>query len=208
MLLWDVDTQVDFLAPDGHLYVPGSEKIIPNLRRLTAWADQHHVPIVSSACAHRPGDSELRQYGQHCMIGTPGQQKVPGTLLQSRFVVPNQPVELPNLREFEQVIIEKQEFDFATNPNAGAILRQFAQISEVVLYGVVTEICVAAAARSLLAYGRKVSLVGDAVAELDRTKAEAFVAEFTSRGGTLITTSQVTCSSEEVRLEAREKHAQ
>jgi hypothetical protein len=48
-----------------------------------------------------------------------------------------------------------------------------------------------------LGFGRKVSLVRDAVAAVDRTKAAAFVIEFTSGGGTLVTTSQVTGSSED-----------
>lgn len=194
MLLWDVDTQVDFLTPTGRLYVPGAEKIVPNLRRLTIWAGEHQVPVISSACAHQPGDPELQTYGEHCMAGTPGQQKVPESLLANRFVVPNRKLELPSLRNFQQIIIEKQEFDFATNPNFQEIVSQFETISEIVLYGVVTEICVAAAARSLFAMGRRLLLVSDAVAELDARKAEAFVAEFTSHGGTLITTNQVVAS--------------
>ena len=194
MLLWDVDTQVDFLDPAGRLYVPGAEKILPNLRRLTMWAGQYHLPVISSACAHEPGDPELQTYGQHCMVGTPGQQKVAESLLPNRFVVPNRPIQLPSLKGFEQVIIEKQAFDFATNPNSREVVRQFEGTPAIVLYGVVTEICVATAARSLFAISRKLWLVRDAIAELDAPKAESFIAEFTSRGGRLATTSQVIAS--------------
>jgi len=35
---WDGDTQRDFLEPAGALYVPASERIIPNLGRLTRLA--------------------------------------------------------------------------------------------------------------------------------------------------------------------------
>jgi nicotinamidase/pyrazinamidase len=190
MLFWDVDTQADFLVPGGRLYVTGGESIIPNLRLLTAWAGEHHVPVISSACAHQPGDPELQIYGQHCMAGTAGQQKVPETLLPNRCVVPNRPVEVPHLKEFQQIIIEKQAFDFATNPNSEQILRQFEISLEIALYGVVTELCVAATARSLLAFGYRISLVRDAVAELDATRAEAFVAELISRGGKLVTVNE------------------
>ena len=34
VIFWDVDTQVDFMLQGGKLYVPGAEKLIPNLRRL------------------------------------------------------------------------------------------------------------------------------------------------------------------------------
>ena len=195
MLLWDVDTQVDFLSPSGRLYVPGSERIIPNLGRLTAWAASRHVPIVSSACAHQPGDPELEIYGQHCMVGTPGQQKVPESLREKRFIVPNRRIELPDLKQFEQVIIEKQAFDFATNPNAAYVLEQL-NPTKIALYGVVTEICVAAAARSLLSPGRKMYLVRDAVAELDADKAQAFLTEFVECGGNLTSVEQVLASSD------------
>ena len=47
-LFWDVDTQFDFMYPDGKLYVPGAETIIPNLQCLTSFAAQHQIPIVAS----------------------------------------------------------------------------------------------------------------------------------------------------------------
>jgi nicotinamidase/pyrazinamidase len=191
MLLFDVDTQIDFLVPDGRLYVPHSETIRPHLGTLTSWAAEQRVPLISTACAHQPGDSELQLYGQHCMRGTPGQQKVPETVLPNHIVVPNRPLALPDLRSFQQVIIEKQHFDFATNPNSQQALQQFGSALEIVLYGVVTEICVAAAARSLLQWGHKVSVVGEAIAGLDSVKAEAFAAELTGRGGRLVTLAEV-----------------
>ncbi len=34
VILWDVDTQVDFMLPDGKLYVPEAEEAIPAMKRL------------------------------------------------------------------------------------------------------------------------------------------------------------------------------
>ena len=186
MLLWDVDTQVDFMVPEGRLYVPGAEGIVPNLRRLTRWADENGVPVVSSACAHQPDDPELQEFGPHCMAGTPGQQKIPETLLPNRFIVFNRPIELPDLHTFQQIIIEKQAFDVFTNPNADEVLRRCGENLSIVLYGVVTDICVASAAWSLLERGRQVQLVADAVHALDPAKAVKFLAEFRERGGEIV----------------------
>jgi nicotinamidase-related amidase len=57
---------------------------------------------------------------------------------------------------------------------------------------VVTEICVKNAALGLLASGRKVKLVTDAVRSLDDTKCAQFLQEFTAAGGELTTVRQIT----------------
>lgn len=192
MLCWDVDTQVDFLSPHGRLYVPGAESILPNLARLTQYAAGKRYLLISSACAHLPGDPELTTFGQHCMAGTPGQQKVSQSLLHSRYIVPNRRIELPDLKAFQQIIIEKQAFDPFTNPNTDAVLQQIGPALQITLYGVVTDICVAATADSLLARGHRVSLVMDAICALDVEKAARFVEDFQLRGGLVTTTDQVT----------------
>ena len=34
LLLWDVDTQVDFVLPHGKLYVPTAEETVPAMKSL------------------------------------------------------------------------------------------------------------------------------------------------------------------------------
>jgi len=191
-ILWDVDTQADFMLPGGKLYVPGAEGIIPNLERLTRWAAASRVLVVASADAHQPDDPEFQQYPPHCVAGTPGQKKIPETLLTAEVVIPNRPVEVPpNLTEFDQVIIEKQKFDVFTNPNIDAIMRQLGSPAQVFVYGVVTEICVACAVRGLLDRGFKPALVTDAIRALDESQGRALIEEVEERGGRLVTTDQV-----------------
>lgn len=192
LLLWDVDTQVDFMSPGGRLYVPGAEQIVPNLRRLTRWAADNDVPVISSACAHLEGDPELEEFGPHCMVGTAGQQKIAETLLSSRLVVPNRLVEVRDLGGFRQIILEKQAFNVFTNPNADEVVRRFGENLSIVLYGVVTEICVASAAWELMERGHQVQLVSDAVCALDTAEAQAFLGEFRERGGTMAKADAVT----------------
>ena len=75
----DIDTQRDFLEPSGALYVAGSQEILPNLERLTRFAQTHRIPILATACAHSADDPELTQFPPHCMAGTEGQKRVSET---------------------------------------------------------------------------------------------------------------------------------
>lgn len=195
-IFWDVDTQVDFLHPGGKLYVPGAEKILPNLRRLTDWARENNILIVASADAHREGDEEFQQYPPHCLAGTPGQKKVAETTLPNPLVVPNLAAPLPaGLDAAGQIVLEKQRFDVFTNPNTEALLGRLGRELDIVLYGVVTEICVAAAARGLLGRGYRPRLVRDAVHHLDEAKARALFEEVERGGGRLVMTADVCARS-------------
>ena len=52
---------------------------------------------------------------------------------------------------YEQIILEKQELDVFSNPNTHQLLERLGTVREIVLYGVVTEICVARTGRGLCA---------------------------------------------------------
>lgn len=191
-ICWDVDTQVDFLSPSGKLYVPGAEEIVANLAKLTQWAKASGTLVISTACAHRPEDPEFAQWGEHCVLGTEGQKKVPETLLPRRMTIPSRKSKVPTaLGAFQQVIIEKQHFDVFRNPNTITLLDILDDELEVVLYGVVAEVCVACAGRGLMDYGARVHLVKDAIAHIDEKQADEFVAYVRDNGGVVIDTKSV-----------------
>ena len=191
LLFWDVDTQFDFMHPAGKLYVPGAGTIISNLQRLTACAAQHGIPIVASTDAHLETDPEFRQYPPHCLAGTPGQKKVEGTLLPHHFIIPNRKIELPSdLGCYPEILLEKQTVDVFTNPNTDSLVKLLGD-RDIILYGVVTEICVDRTARGLILRDYSVHLVSDAIRHLDAHRAQATVHYVRQRGGHLVTTSEV-----------------
>jgi nicotinamidase/pyrazinamidase len=191
-IFWDEDTQVDFMRPEGKLYVPGAESIIPKLAQLTEWARAHRVLVVGSVDAHTPSDPEFQQYPPHCLAGTPGQKKIPETQLTAELIIPNRPVQLPeNMDDYDQIILEKQTVDVFTNPNTEALLAWLGKERPVVLYGVFTDVCVAHAARGLLDRGHKVTLVTDAIYPIDPAKGQALIEEVVRRGGRLVTTDEI-----------------
>jgi len=197
VVFWDVDTQVDFMLPGGKLYVPGAEKIIPNLKRLVDVTRQKRVLLVSSADAHLPDDEEFKDFPPHCVQGTSGQKKIPETLTASPVVVPNVPdARLPEgFAAGQQVLIEKRKLDVFTNPNIEAVLERVvksvaSERPEFVVFGVATEYCVACAAAGLLERGHRVAIVTDAMETLDPAVGRRTLAELVSRGARLITTEE------------------
>ena len=77
LVFWVVDAQADFMLPGGKLYVPGAEKLLPNIRKLTDAARRGHVFLVSHGCYHTQDDPEFSTFPPHCIKGTPGADFVP-----------------------------------------------------------------------------------------------------------------------------------
>jgi len=188
-VFFDIDTQIDFLFPAGALYVPGAEKIVPSIVRLNRHASSHAITVVSTTCAHTENDPEFREWPAHCVVDTVGQRKPAATLLDRRLVIPNKTVEFA-LADAQQVILEKQALDLFTNPNLSRLLETLTA-DQYVVYGVVTEYCVRCAAMGLLATGKPVSLVTDAVETLNKEDSSRMLREFTSQGGLLATADEI-----------------
>ena len=162
-VFFDVDTQLDFVSPGGSLYVPGAEKRIPAIAALNARAPR----LISTVDAHIENDPEFRVWPPHCIIGTFGQHKPAATLVSN------------------QIVFEKTTTDAFLHSGLKPLLAELSA-DRYVVYGVVTEICVRFAALGLLAIGKHVDVVTDAIECLNPAARNAFFAEFTSRGGRLI----------------------
>ncbi len=103
-VFWEVDVQADFMLPGGKLYVPGAEKLLPNIRKLTDAARRDEVFLVSHGCFHPPDDPEFQQFPPHCLKGTPGAEFVPEALANNFARIENRPTEkLPeDLTNYQQ----------------------------------------------------------------------------------------------------------
>jgi nicotinamidase/pyrazinamidase len=186
-ILWDVDTQVDFVRADGKLAVPDAEAALPAMARLVTAARAAGIPHVASADDHELTDVEISEtpdysstYPPHCLRGTRGAEKVPET--EQDDPVPLALTEVPEhwLRGREFLILKKH-FDPFTNPNADRLL-ELLDPDEIVLFGVATDICDDAAVNALLDRGRRVAFVEDAARALDPAKGEACMASWRGRG--------------------------
>ncbi len=209
-ILVDVDTQHDFCDPAGALFVRGAEALAPAFRALSRTAVNHDVPIVGSVDSHAfdawefagaPSagpNGERPGFPPHCVKGTAGWLKIPGTLAERTRFVPN--VELPRgaIAELarrnapQMLLLEKEVYSLFENPNAEAVLDELGghEPARYVVFGVATDYCVRAATLGLVERhphphgggGSEVWLVRDAIAAVDAAAGERAIAECARRG--------------------------
>jgi nicotinamidase/pyrazinamidase len=191
LAFFDFDTQIDFMDPDGSLYVIGAEEIKPRLKQLMDYARAHHIPILSAADAHPPHDPSFAQWPPHCVVGTAGQQRIPETRLPDAYVVPNRPGAFQAPREWPaQIVIEKQEYDASTNTNFDAILKELGE-RRFVVFGVATEYCVRSTVLSLRKKGIAVQLVTDAIRPITEEDGRIALEEMADAGAEFVITADV-----------------
>jgi nicotinamidase/pyrazinamidase len=191
-ILWEVDVQRDFMLPGGKLYVPGAEKLLSNIRRLTDLAREGRVLLVSHGCFHAPDDPEFKIFPPHCVKGTTGSELVPEALTEDFVRVANEvDAKLPgDLFQHQQILLEKQTLNIFESRHADELVQRLGNRAEFVVFGVVTEYCVGFAARGLLERGRRVAVVRDAIETLKREDGDKKIAELTSIGARVIDTEQ------------------
>jgi nicotinamidase/pyrazinamidase len=195
-LLWDVDTQVDFVDPRGKLAVPHAIAALPAMARLVAAARAAGIPHVASADDHELTDAEISEtpdyattYPPHCLRGTRGAQKIAETAQHDP--VPLALTEVPGRwLEGREFLLLKKSFDAFTNPNAGRLL-ELLDPDEVIVFGVATDVCDDAAIRGLLARGRAVTFVEEASRGLDEARTAACLAAWRESGVRFATVDEV-----------------
>ncbi|HTJ85180.1 MAG TPA: isochorismatase family protein [Polyangiaceae bacterium] len=202
-VLIDVDVQNDFCDPSGALFVAGSpcELFASIVRR----ALDRRVPILGSVDSHAfdawefassgaaGPNGERPNFPDHCVKGTWGWLKVPGTL-PSRFRfsprVAGQDVdalagELVR-RESQALYFEKEVYSLFANPNAAgtldALARSASEPLEAWVFGVATDYCVKAAVLGLRERGLETVLIEDAVRGITPAGTETALAEMRAAG--------------------------
>jgi nicotinamidase/pyrazinamidase len=178
IIFWNVDTQRDFVDPDGKLYVAGAEKLKPVWKRITDFAAERNIIVVNTADYHFPDAGEISRnpdyihtFPPHCIAGTDGSGFVEETEPQTPLII-NWDEEIPfeALQKFiensRNIVILKNVFDmFAGNPNTDNVMK-ILNPETVIVYGVTTNVCVDFAVKGLAERTCKVYVISDAIKEL------------------------------------------
>jgi nicotinamidase/pyrazinamidase len=203
-ILWDVDTQVDFMEPSGKLYVPGANDVAAAMERLVDAARAARIVHVASADDHELTDPEISEtpdfrntYPPHCLRGTRGAEKILETKQRDPLplsLVPYPPGLVPRLiAGRREILLLKKNFDVFTNPNADPLVAAL-DPDEIVVFGVATDVCDDAAILGFLQRGRRVRFVEDAARGLDEARVAACTAVWRERGVEFSTAEEVVAS--------------
>lgn len=198
LVFWNVDTQHDFMDPDGSLYVPGAEEIKPSLAALTGHARRQGIRILGSVDCHSAGDPEMQANGGpfpfHCMAGSPGQRMIPETEPMDPLFVENREYDRAELQQVlshqGEILFEKQHYDVFTNPNTARVTRGLGVLKAVV-YGVATDYCNRAAVIGLRREGIAVRIVRDAIKAVTEAGGRAALEEMAALGVRPVTLAEV-----------------
>ena len=114
LVFWEVDAQADFMLPGGKLYVPGAEKLLPNIRRLTDAARRGAFFWSRMAAITRRDDPEfaifpaaLCQRHARRQSGSRGSDRAGRHRPERcrRLALPD------DLSRYQQILLEKQTLD-------------------------------------------------------------------------------------------------
>ena len=188
----DLNTQADFLMPDGAFPVSNRATMLPAVQQLMAWARDQRVPVISSLEAHRASEFQ-KGLPAHCIDRTRGQQKVPCTLLPRRLLVQgDNTFDLPTdpFRRHQQIIFTKRDADFLSNPKADRLIN-----AQRPAYWIITGVAATHSVKSLtlglLARNFRVVVARDASGYWSPTDGEHAFRQMEAKGALMATVDEL-----------------
>lgn len=179
LIFWDVDTQFDFMKPEGTLYVPGAESIIDKVSEVRKFALQNGCSMIADIDWHSPGNEEISEspdfnktFPPHCMAGSPGSERlgylgdIPIEYIEIDKMPPDKLKKLVEKEQFH-VVIKKESIDAFDNPNTDRLV-EHVKPKAVAVFGVALDFCVKYVLHGLAKHnGIKRILLRDVVKGLD-----------------------------------------
>jgi nicotinamidase-related amidase len=194
-VLVDVNTQRDFLLADGGACIRNHRRVLAHIRRMMAWARTRSIPTIST-CEVYP-DANSNGDPRFCIDGTPGQQKISYTVMNSHITFPaDGSTDLPRdmLRRYQQVVLHKRCVDPFDEPRIDRLLSEVCA-AEFIVIGTCAETAVKAAVLGLLQRDKRVSVVVDAVGYHDSREAKMAFRKMEAKGARLVETRRLAGTS-------------
>jgi len=189
-ILFDVDTQQDFMNSDGALYVPGAEKLKRKIAREVIRALQNGIQIVGSLDIHDGTEAEMIENGgpfpRHCMEDTLGAQKIEET--PNEYIVIN-PGDYDNIKDAidtkTPIYFSKTTYDVFENPELEKFITKYG-VKEARIIGVATDYCIKAAVLGMQNLGVHCVVLTDAIAGIDKNTSKNALIEMENAGAEIV----------------------
>lgn len=178
ILFWNVDTQYDFINPNGKLYVKGAEEIKAKLETLSLLAEKNNIKVINTSDYHSADDDEISNnpdfintFPSHCIAKSPGAEFIVETKPKDDFIEllhdkEYSAEEIKNICLHRNIIIRKNKFDvFTGNIHTSKIL-DILKPEKIYVYGVSTNVCVDWAVKGLAKKKIEIIVINDAIKEL------------------------------------------
>ncbi len=149
-----IDMVNDFIEEGKDLEVPEGREIIPNIENLIREARDNDIPVIYSKDSHTRGDDEFEDWPPHSLEGTEGSEVI-------KELKP----------EEEDIIIKKHSFSSFRGTELEERLKSLG-IDEIILVGVLTDICILHAAIDAYYKDYEVIVPEDCVATVSQKKQE------------------------------------
>jgi nicotinamidase-related amidase len=149
-----IDMLNDFVRKDGALPVPFAEELIEPIKKTIERFRSRKLPVIYVCDSHMPDDEEFKVWGEHAVKGSYG----------ARVVEELSP-------ENSDVIIYKRRFSGFFGTDLDLTLKEKG-IEEVVLTGVLTNICVLYTGSDAYQLGYRVTVLKDCVGAADSSMHE------------------------------------
>jgi len=202
-LFWDVDTQFDFMMPQGKLYVPGAEAIVGAVSDTRRLALDNGFSILADVDWHSTADPEISDapdfketFPAHCIAGSPGAERVgylgvlPVDYLGTEKIPADRLQKLVDKDQFH-IVVRKTQLNVFGNPNTAELLKLI-RPQRVVVFGVALDFCVYWVIKGLATFPDvKPYVLSDVVRGLGSRPDEQIYAEFRQMGVEITTLSKI-----------------
>ena len=195
-VLVDINTQKDYLLPEGVACIRNHRRVLAHIRRMMAWARTTDMPIIST-CEVHPSNGSHDGPPACCVDGSVGQEKIGYTLVRNRISFPaDGSTDLPRdmLRRYQQVILHERCLDPFDEPRIDRLLSEVCA-AEFILIGACAEDAIKAAALGLLQRDKRVIVIVDAIGYHDNREAKLAFRKMEAKGARLMETRRLAGSS-------------
>ncbi|MCF8401693.1 MAG: isochorismatase family protein [Bacteroidales bacterium] len=135
-ILLVTDMQQFFLNPKSHAFVPSAEAILPNIQKLISCSENNAIPVIFSRHVNDPSNAALMgSWYRDLLSEASGQAGI-----------------VKEMHTKQHLIIDKPQYDAFYETELLQIFRD-AEKSQIIICGVMTNLCVETTARSAFVQG-------------------------------------------------------